>query len=467
MRVASAVLLAIMLTGAASMLRAVQAADRQSAPAAVRTTPAVESDASTTVKTYCAGCHNGTMRSPSNAVLDQFDTTTIPEYRDVWSRAYRQVEAGAMPPVGSPRPDPQASRRLLASIEAGLGADAPLPRGNDSQEIANRLATLLWNSAPDAALLDAARRDRLTQAGELDTQVKRMLADPRADAFVSRFFFPWLGLDKLGTMNPSARNFPDYDVTLRDAMATETRLFIRSQLADDRDPVALWNAEYTFLNEQLARHYGIARVTGPQFQRVSLSLPERYGLLGQGSILMVTSRHGDGPAYTSPAARSVWIRNHFLGAPPPQPFPGALPVKPELPITPQTRALPVQPCVQCHQNFFPLGYALENFDAIGHWRTEDQAGPVDSSASYVDGKPMNGITGLRGVLLQYPDAFRTTITERLLLYAAGKPVNGSHVSTETLVQARQVLHSAPTPRWSSIIGAIARLNAPAGEEAAR
>jgi hypothetical protein len=285
-----------------------------------------------------------------------------------------------------------------------------------------------------------------------------MLADDRAQAFVSRFMFPWLGLDKLSNANPDNAFFPDYDVSLRDAFAKETELFLLSQLRDDRDPVELWSANYTFLNDQLARHYSIPNVEGSQFRKVTLPSQERAGLLGQGSILMVTSRHGEGPesAYTTPAGRSVWVRLHFLGVPPPRPFPNAPPVKPELPITPQTRTLPVQPCVTCHRNFFPLAYALENFDAIGRWRTHDQAGPVDASGAFVDGTPTNGINELRNVLLQRPDAFRTTITENLLVYASGKSVNPGRTSSATLVRARQILRGAQNPRWSTVIAGIVR-----------
>ena len=289
-----------------------------------------------------------------------------------------------------------------------------------------------------------------------------MLDDERARAFVARFFFPWLGLDQLGKADPDKTHFPDYDVSLRDAMATETELFLLSQLREDRDPIELWNANYTFLNEQLARHYGVAGVTGAQFRRVALSTPERAGLLGQGSVLMVTSRHqhGTDAGYTSPATRAIWVRMHFSGQPPPRPFPGAQPVKPELPITPQTRTLPAQPCVNCHRNFFPLGYALENFDPIGRWRTHDQAGPVDASGTFVDGTPTNGVVELRNVLLQRPDAFRTTITEQLLVYASGKPVSASRTAPDTLVRARQILRSATPTRWSSIIAAIVRTKPP-------
>ena len=422
-------------------------------------------EASKVIGTYCAGCHNGGMRSPSGALLDHFDTARIFESPEMWTRAYRQLQAGTMPPVGAPRPERQGYDALLVSIEAALGADAAVPAGATGQEIAARLAMLLWNSAPDASLLADAQGNRLTSPSTLEGQITRMLNDERAHAFVSRFFFPWLGLDQLGKADPDKTYFPDYDVSLRDAMARETELFLLSQLREDRDPIELWNANYTFLNEQLARHYGIAGITGAQFRRVVLSSPERTGLLGQGSVLMVTSRHqgGKDAAYTSPAARAVWVRMHFLGATPPQPFPNAQPVKPELPITGQTRTLPAQPCVNCHRNFFPLGYALENFDPIGRWRTHDQAGPVDPSGTFVDGTPTNGVVDLRDVLLRRPDAFRTTITEKLLGYASGKSATAWSQTPDTLVRARQILRSANPLRWSSIIAAIVRTKPQPGE----
>src|SRR5215831_12061433 len=255
--------------------------------------PADDSDAAPLVQTYCAGCHNGVMRSPSRALLDHFDISTIASNPDVWSRAYRQLQAGTMPPFGASRPDRLASGKLLSSIETALGASVPPPADASNQEIAERLAALLWNSAPDAELLAEARRNRLTQAAALEKQVQRMLADERADALVSRFFFPWLGLDQLVKAEPDTKLFPDYNVGLRDAMATETDLFIRSQLRENNDPVALWSANYTFLNEPLARLYGMSGIAGSQFRRV-VSTPERNGLLGQGSILMVTSRHQPG-----------------------------------------------------------------------------------------------------------------------------------------------------------------------------
>ncbi len=458
------ILVGVLVTGWSS-LRAEQATGQRPVSAVNPSRPVESAEASKIVGTYCAGCHNGVMRSPSGALLDQFDPAWIADNPDVWSRAYRQLQAGAMPPVGAPRPDRAGYNAVLASIESGLGADAAPPADATGQEIAERLALFLWDSAPDAPLLEDARRNRLTSPATLERQIKRMLDDARARAFIARFFVPWLGLDRLAKADPDKAHFPDYDASLRDAMTTETELFLLSQLREDRDPIELWNANYTFLNAQLARHYGVPGVTGARFGRVTLPTPERAGLLGQGSIHMVTSRHQHGAdaGYTSPAARSVWIRMHFLGVSPPRPFPNAQPVKPELPITPQTRTLPAQPCVNCHQNFFPLGYALENFDPIGRWRTRDQVGPVDASGAFVDGTPTNGVVELRNVLLQRPDAFRTTITEMLLVYASGNSLSPARMSPVTLVRARQILRGVKPARWSSIIAGIVRAKSQPGE----
>jgi hypothetical protein len=275
---------------------------------------------------------------------------------------------------------------------------------------------------------------------------------------VTRFFVPWLALDQLEKVNPDKTAFPDDDATLRDAMAKETELFLLDQLREDRDPIEIWTANYTFVNERLARHYGVPGVTGVEFRRVVMGA-ERAGLLGHGSVLTVTSR----PPYTSPAARALWVRLRFLGAAAPRAFPNAAPVSPELPITPQTRTLPAQPCMNCHRNFFPLGYALENFDPIGRWRTRDQAGPVDASGTFVDGTPTNGVVALRNVLLQRSDAFRTTVTEKLVDYFSGRAVSASRSTPETLVRARQILHGMTPARWSSIIAGVVRTTPQAGQ----
>jgi len=262
------------------------------------------------VETYCSGCHNGRVE-PSGARLTPLDPANVAAGRELWTRAERHLRAGTMPPFGAPRPDRRTLDEVIAAIEREL--DTPEPAAETSQAIATRLATLLWNAAPDAPLMEAAKRDQLHDIAVLEAQVRRMLADPRSEAFVSRFFFPWLQLDKLGNSDPDKRFFPDYDPSLREFLRRETELFLLSQLRDDHDPVELWTANYTFLNEQLAKHYGIPDITGSQFRRVVLRSPERVGLLGQGSILMVTSRHQHGvdAAYTSPATRGKWVLTLF------------------------------------------------------------------------------------------------------------------------------------------------------------
>ena len=446
-----ALLLLVVVFAGSAVASSGRALDRPAPPA-----PA-EPSAASAFDEYCATCHNGRTRSPSGPVLDQLDATQMASNSKVWAKAYRQLQAGAMPPSGSSRPDGATTNAMLASIETALGARTNAPDVVDGQEIAERLAALLWNSGPDPALLRAARRNALTEPDAVEGEVRRMLDDDRALAFVARFFGPWLQLDELAKADPDTTHFPDYDLSLRDAFVRETELFILSQLREDLDPLELWSADYSFLNERLARHYGVSGVNGPQFRRVSMPA-ERAGLLGQGSVLMVTSRHQHGvdAAYTTPATRAKWIRLHFFGAPLPNGFPGAEPVKPELPITPQTRALPAEPCVHCHQNFFPLGYALENFDPIGRWRTHDQTGPVDASGAFVDGTPIDGVTGLRRVLMTYPAAFRTTLTEKLLVYAATGSVGPTSGTPDTLVRARQILGGAPSPRWSTLIAAVAQ-----------
>lgn len=409
------------------------------------------------VDTYCAGCHNGRTRSPGGVVLDRFDASRMSTDRVVWTQAYRQLQAGTMPPVGAPRPDRAGYDGVLVVIERELGAEVTASKRASGGDIARRLAALVWDSAPDMALMQEAD-DLSRDADVLEGQVRRMLADDRAQAFVARFLFPWLELDALDRADPDIRSFPGYDVSLRDALVRETQLFLLSQLRDDRDPLELWRADYTFLNERLAQHYGVPNLTGPEFRRVPVSMSERSGLLGQGSVLMATSRHQHGvdAAYTTPATRAKWVRLHFLGAPLPQPFNGAQPVSPALPITPQTRVLPAVPCVTCHRNFFPLGYALENFDPIGRWRTHDQAGPVDASGTFVDDSSTNGVNELRGVLLRYPEAFRTTLLEQLLVYSSSGAVRPNSRTSDTLFLARRILRGTTTPRWSTLIAAVVK-----------
>jgi hypothetical protein len=412
------------------------------------------------VEASCNGCHDG--RMDASVRLSPLDPANIAGNPERWSRVERHLRAGTMPPVGARRPDRRAVDEAIAAIEQAL--DTAAPAAETSAVIATRLARLLWDAEPDAPLMDAAQRDQLRDSAALEAQVRRMIADPRSETFVSRFLFPWFQLDKLDAADPDKRFFPDYEPSLRESLRRETELFLLSQLQNDRDPAELWTANYSFLNEQLAKHYGIPNVAGSQFRRVTIPA-ERAGLLGQGSILMVTSRHQHGvdAAYTSPASRGKWVLSHFLGVPTPTPFPNAQPVSPALPITPQTRQLPANPCANCHRNFFPLGYALENFDPIGRWRTQDQAGPVDASAALVDGTPANGPIELRNGLMQRPDAFRTTITERLVAYAAGGSPAPRNGTAETLAAARRILRDRDRVRWSTLIAGVVRVKPLASE----
>ncbi len=260
MRMVSLVVMLVgVLAGGWTTLRAGQATEQRPASA----------PASSAVGAYCAGCHNGVMRSPSGALLDQFDATRIAENPDVWTRAYRQLQAGTMPPVGARRPDRGDLRRHHPIHRDGAARECAA-RGRRHQPGDRRRA---WprscgTARPTSRCSRMRGADRLIRPAVLKNQIRRMLADERARAFVKRFFFPWLGLDRLEKADPDKSHFPDYDASLRDAMATETELFILNQLREDRDPVELWSANVTFLNEQLARHYGVPNVTGAQFRPV-------------------------------------------------------------------------------------------------------------------------------------------------------------------------------------------------------
>jgi hypothetical protein len=242
----------------------------------------------------------------------------------------------------------------------------------------------------------------------------------------------------------------------------ETELFVESQLREDRPALELWTANYSYLNASLARLYGIPNVSGPEFRRVTLPGSERAGLLGQGSFLTVTSalvRHAavDAPS-TSPATRAKWIRMHFLGVPSPHPIPGIPPLQKGILLSAQLRTLPDPSCNACHSNFFPMGYALENFDPLGRWRTEAESETIDASGTLADGTEFTGPAGLRRVLLERRDAFLTTITESLLAYAvAGKPWIDQPVSPERMPAVRAILREAESKHynWSALFSGSA------------
>ena len=292
-------------------------------------------------------------------------------------------------------------------------------------ELASRLSFFLWSSIPDDELLSAAEKEALHNPVALDEQVRRMLADPRSEALVSNFAGQWLHIRNVSGFRPSPELLFHFDDNLRQAFETETALFFGSIIRENRNVLDLLDADYTFLNERLAKHYGIPGVHGERFRRVSLPPDSvRRGLLGQGSILTGTSRANR----TSPVIRGKWILENIFGTPPPSPPPNVPELKEErnaakiLPMREQMaehRANPV--CASCHAQMDELGFALENFDAIGEWRDVDAAGsPIDASAKLPDGTKFTGPAELRSVLLKHSDDFLTTLTEKLLTYALGR-----------------------------------------------
>jgi mono/diheme cytochrome c family protein len=293
-------------------------------------------------------------------------------------------------------------------------------------ELASRLSFFLWSSIPDDELLRVAAKKRLKDPAVLEQQVRRMLADPKADALVSNFAGQWLHLRNLQGKVPNSFQFPDFDDDLRRAMIEETDRFFRSVVTEDRNVLDLMTADYTFLNERLARHYGIRDVYGSQFRRVTLTDDTRRGLLGKGAILMVTSH----AHRTSPVLRGKWILENIIGispAPPPDDVPALKDdERPEKPRSGREaleahRANPA--CASCHRVLDPLGLALENFDAVGAWRTRDGGtlgSPVDASGELVDGSRVDGVVALRQALVRQPETFVRTMTEKLLTYAVGR-----------------------------------------------
>jgi len=290
-------------------------------------------------------------------------------------------------------------------------------------ELASRLSFFLWSSIPDDELLALAAAKKLANPVVLEQQVKRMLADGRSDALIRNFVGQWLYLRNLKRIAPDQPLFPDFDDNLRQAFQRETEMFCASVLRGDKNVLELLNANYTFVNERLARHYGIPGVYGDQFRRVTIDDKDRRGLLGQGSILAVTSYANR----TSPVLRGKWILTNVLGTPPPPPPPNVPALKENAPGRNETlkermlahRADPA--CAGCHLPMDPLGFALEGFDAIGHRRTMDGTMRVDTSGEFADGSTVDGAAGLRQRILSQPDQFVSTFTERLMTYAIGRP----------------------------------------------
>ena len=294
-------------------------------------------------------------------------------------------------------------------------------------DLASRLSFFLWSSIPDDQLLTLAEQGRLKQPKVLEAQVRRMLADPRSESLVTTFGFQWLHLEALDTIDPDPNIFPEFDADLRAAYREEMRLFLGSVIHGDQSALQLLNGDYTFVNERLARQYGIANVVGNRFRRVHLDDPARWGLLGKGAVLTATS-YGN---RTSPVLRGAWVLENVLGTPPHSPPPNvgglvenidgqkALTVREQMAVHRKQVT-----CNYCHGIMDPIGLSLDNFDAVGGWRLKDRfAGEtIDASSVTVSGEKMNGVVDLRAHIAKQPEQFVQTLTERLMIYGLGRSV---------------------------------------------
>jgi hypothetical protein len=320
-----------------------------------------------------------------------------------------------------------ALERILASPQFVCRVEddpvAGRPHRVTDLELASRLSFFLWSSSPDDELLRAASEGKLNRPGLLENQVRRMLNSPKSEALVDNFAGQWLRLRNVRNVLPNSDLFPDFDDNLRQAFRRETELFFDSIIREDRNVLDLLTADYSFVNERLARHYGIPDIYGSQFRRVTITDPARRGLLGQGSMLAVTS-HAE---RTSPVLRGKWILENLLGTPVPPPPPDVPPLKEraegEKPKTmreqmEEHRVNPV--CASCHKVMDPIGFALENFDAVGAWRSRDADAEIDASGELADGTKVNGAVELRRALLKHPELFVSTFVEKLLTYALGR-----------------------------------------------
>jgi hypothetical protein len=319
-----------------------------------------------------------------------------------------------------------ASPQFLFRMEAeptSVAGDTPY-RVNDL-ELASRLSFFLWSTVPDDQLLNLATAGKLKDPAVLEQQVKRMLVDPRAEALVQNFAGQWLYLRNLKNIAPNLDEFPDFDDNLRRSMRRETELLFKSVMQEDRNVNDLMTADYTYMNERMARHYGVPGIYGEEFRRVKLTDANRFGLLGQASILTVTSYANR----TSPVQRGKWIMNNILGTPAPTPPPNVPALKSnaeagtKVALRQRMEAHRANPaCAACHKVMDPMGFVLENYDAVGQWRTNDEGAKIDPSGMLFDGTKVAGPADLRKMLTSKPEIFTGVMTERLMTYALGRGV---------------------------------------------
>ena len=332
-----------------------------------------------------------------------------------------------------------ALRRLLASPQFLVRAEkepATVPAGHayriSDLELASRLSFFLWSSIPDDELIHVASQGRLSNPRVLEQQVRRMLADSRSDALVGNFAAQLLYLRNLPATSPDGVFYPDWDDELRQSFRREAELFFESIMREDRNVIDLLTADYTFVNERLARHYGIPNIYGSHFRRVPLGpeLDQRRGLLGKGSFLSITWTQN---FRTSPVKRGVWVLENILGTPPPEPPPNVPALEDS--VAGSTKILTLREqmtlhranptCAGCHRLMDPIGFALDNFDADGRWRTKqggDGGTPIDASVDLFDGQHVEGPVGLRQALLRYSPQFVRMFTEKMMTYALGRGV---------------------------------------------
>ena len=384
--------------------------------------------------------------------------TLLPFYRE--GRSAGGFDAGVQAAVERVLVDPEFLFRIETD-PPGVAAGAPYRVSG--LELASRLSFFLWSSIPDDELLDLAAGGRLREPAVLDRQIERMLADSRSEALIENFAGQWLQLRKLRNATPDTATYTAFDENLREAMRRETELFLQHELREDRPVVNALRADYTFVNERLARHYGIPDVHGVHFRRVEYPDDTRGGLLGHASLLTITSYANR----TSPVVRGVWLLENVLGTPP-------APAPPDVPSLPsareggaprsvrerleqhRTNAI----CASCHNTIDPLGFALEEFDAIGRWRATNGGGtpfdtgiPIDASGTLIDGTELHGLAGLRSVILEREDQFVETVTEKLLTYALGRTLEPYDMPVVRRIARR----TAPGDlTWSDLVSSVVK-----------
>ena len=331
-------------------------------------------------------------------------------------------------------------------------------------ELASRLSFFLWSSLPDDELLELAERGTLHEPKVLEEQTRRMLADSRSSNLIDNFAAQWLYLRNLDSITPDLRQFPDFDDNLRQSFRKETELFVQSVLREDRSVTDLLDADYTFLNERLAKHYDIPHIYGSRFRRVQLDpASHRGGLLRHGSILTVTSY----ATRTSPVIRGHWILKNIIGAPPAPPPPDVPALKDNtvsalLPIKERLAEHRAQAaCASCHNLMDPIGFSLENYDAVGRWRETELGQPIDASGQMLGGVEFAGVTELEQTLVKRPDLFASTLSERLLMFALGRSLTHADAPAIRKIVADARSHAADANdvadyRFSSLIVGITK-----------